>query len=290
MLLSHQCHTLSGLPHRRSGCLSQAAEKPVSPVWGSCLHLSRSSHSPSHVWCWSEGSGSVCTFEWESWESLLSLLDSTSSLEQRLRSSRTLGCGTWCRGSSMTSGVRWFYRPDSDHWFSSWSIPPSVDHWSLVSLSLDGHTQRGRDQLLLVWRWSRWEQGEADSPQWGSSAARPLTLIHLHHLTSHYSENPETDDTRPDHQRWTTRYIHHWIFPFLLFQGKRHEEDLKDWVFCPSSDWALWKEVEIWAGRPDSVSLQPSPGWTSAQRLFFQCQRLPLSAQFWWVCLVQVKL
>ncbi len=108
MLLSHQCHSLSGLPHRRSGCLSQAAGKPVSPVWGSCLHLSHSSHSPSHVWCWSEGSGSECTFEWESWESLHSPLDSSSSAEQRLRSSRTLGCGTWWRGSLMTSAVRWF--------------------------------------------------------------------------------------------------------------------------------------------------------------------------------------
>ncbi len=214
MLLSHQCHTLSGLPRRRSGFLSQAAEKPLSPVWGSCLHMTPF-HSPSHVWCWSGGLRSVCTSEWESWESLHSLLDSTSSPEQRLRSSRTLGCGTWCGGFWMTSGVRWLYRPDSDHWFSSWSIPPSVAHWSLVPLSLDGHTQRGRDQLLLVWRWSRWEQREADSPQWGSSAARPLRLIHLHHTTPHHSENPETDDTHPDHRRWTTIYIHHWIFPFL---------------------------------------------------------------------------
>ncbi len=163
MLLSHQCHTLSGLPRRRSDFPSQAAEKPVSPVWGSCLHLSLSSHSPSHVWCWSEGSESVCTFEWESWESLHSLLDSTSSLKQWLRSSKTLGCGTWCRGSLKTSGVRWSCWPNSDHWFSSWSIPASVAHWSPVPLSLDGHSQRGWDQLLLVWRWSRWEQREADS-------------------------------------------------------------------------------------------------------------------------------
>ncbi len=98
------------------------------------------------------------------------------------------------------------------------------------TLSLDGHTQR--DEISCCWSGGDPDESRGSRfPTWGSSAARPLTLIHLHHLTSHYSENPETDDTRPDHQRWTTRYIHHWIFPFLLFQGKRHEEDLKDWVF-----------------------------------------------------------
>ncbi len=176
----HQCHTPSGLLHRRSQNLSSVAGKPVFQATGCCVDPSDVVPCTYRSSVMSGRSGSVCTFQLETWGSDNSLCHSSSSLEQWLKSSRRLGCDTWCRGSLMISCVRWFYWPDSDQVFSSWNIHPSEGHWTLVPLWSGQHTQEGSDWLLLVERWSRGALKEADSPRWDWSAAHPQRPVLLY--------------------------------------------------------------------------------------------------------------
>ncbi len=120
-----------------------------------------------------------------------------------------------------------------------------------------------------------------------SSTSTEADSLTSHNLTLLWKSRDRRHSSRPSKTK-TTLYSPKNGF-ISLVSGKKTCRRPKRLSVLSSSSWPLWKEVEIWAGRPDSLSLQPSPGWTSAQRLFFQCQRLPLSAQFWWVCLVQVK-
>ncbi len=171
----------------------------------------------------------------------------------------------------MCEMIRWL---DAGPWFSSWNIPPSEAQWIPEFLSDGWCIWRGSDWLLLVWRWSRWEQREAALLSWGLTSTQPLMKSQSHHKLSEYLKTSVWFYFHPDHQRWTQLYTPHKSLSLdLEVQDESPAEVCEDCTDDLGSSSALEMKAQTWNLHPDWLFPRPSPELTSAQRRFFRFQR-----------------